>query len=366
MANIESIAPMQDFLQNEADGWISLRPHRDDLNLVIANYTPEQTFRNKWDTVTLASRGLIFRRDSGDIIARPFKKFFNANQPGTEHIDTTGAVEVTNKEDGSMGISYLAPDGIYSVATRGSMHSEQAEHATEVFRSRYAEVWIPDEDYSFIFEIIYRAGRIVVDYGTMDDLILLGAVNKATGISVDRPVLEKFGYPGPIVRTYDFPNYQSVFEAEQERNREGFVVRFNDSDERLKIKFDEYLGIHKLMFSLSPRRIWDLLIAGEDVNQWLTQLPDEFTDEAKGWRDIFVAEHDELFTDAFKAYESVKHHGQNRRAMAEELKALGLSKAVVSFAFGFASGWENERVSAAIWKSIDPRKHPKKWGNAVE
>jgi len=366
MANIASIAPMDEFLRNEAEGWISLRPHRDDANLVIANYTPSQTFRNKWDAVTLASRGLIFFKDTGEIVARPFNKFFNAGQPGTEHIDTTGPVEVTNKEDGSMGISYLAPDKVYSIATRGSMHSEQAEHATEVFRSRYVDIWTPDEEHSFIFEIIYRAGRIVLDYGTMDDLILLGAVNKKTGISVDRSVLESFGYPGPVVKIYDFPNYQSVFEAEQEKNREGFVVRFNESDERLKIKFDEYLAIHRMMFNLSPRRIWEMLATGIDVDEWLTQLPDEFTDEAKGWRDIFVAEHDELFAESVRAFEAVKHHGEDRRALAADLGKSGHSKAVISFAFGIAANWDKERVSAAIWKSIDPRKHPKKWGNAVE
>lgn len=366
MANIASIAPMSEFLKNEAEGWISLRPHRDDPNMVIANYTPSQTFRNKWDEVTLASRGLIFFKDTGAIAARPFNKFFNAGQPGTEHIDTTGPVEVTNKEDGSMGISYLAPDNIYSIATRGSMHSEQAEHATEVFRSRYADIWTPDSDHSFIFEIIYRAGRIVLDYGTMDDLILLGAVNKETGISVDRSVLESFGYPGPIVNIYDFPDYQSVFEAEQESNREGFVVRFNDSDARLKIKFDEYLAIHRLMFNLSPRRVWEMLATGIDVDEWLTQLPDEFTDEAKGWRDIFVAEHDQLFKEAVEAYNNVKHLENDRRALATALGKSGLSKAVISFAFGVASGWEDERISASIWKSIDPRKHPKKWGNFVE
>lgn len=366
MANISSIAPMHEFLKNEAEGWISLRPHKEDSNLVIANYTPAQTFRNKWDAVTLASRGLIFFKDTGEIAARPFNKFFNAGQSGTEHIDTTGPVEVTNKEDGSMGISYMAPDMMYSIATRGSMHSEQAEHATGVFRTKYADIWKPDEDFSFIFEIIYREGRIVLDYGTMDDLILLGAVNKETGVSVDRDVLETLGYPGPIVKIYDFPDYQSVFEAEQEQNREGFVVRFNESDERLKIKFDEYLAIHRLMFNLSPRRIWEMLAKGIDVDEWLTQLPDEFTDEAKEWRDTFVTEHDTLLAEAVTAFEAVKHHGEDRRSMAAELQSSGLSKAVISFAFGIAANWEPERVSAAIWKSIDPRKHPKKWGNYVE
>lgn len=365
MNNVASIAPLSEFFRNEAENWITLRPHQDDANLVIANYTPAQAFRNKWDAVTLASRGLIFFKDTGEIVARPFTKFFNAGQSGTEHIDTTGAVEVTNKEDGSMGISYRAPDGLFSISTRGSMHSKQAEHATAVFRSRYADIWTPDENHSFVFEIIYREGRIVLDYGDMDDLILLGAINKATGRSVDRSDIENFGYPGPLVKIYDFPDYQSVFTAEQERNREGFVVRFNESDERLKIKFEEYIAIHRLMFDLSPRRVWEMLSKGINVDEWLAQLPDEFTDEAKGWRDTLLTDHDSLLSGAVSAYGGLKHHKDDRREFAVLLAASGLPKVTVSLVFGMASGWGDDQISKAIWKYLDPKKHSAKWGNAV-
>ena len=363
MANINSIAPMHEFLQNAAEGWISLRPHKMDSNVVIANYTPAQTFRNKWDAVTLSSRGLIFSLDTGDILARPFAKFFNAGQPGTEHIDTSGSVEVTNKEDGSMGVSYLAPDGIHAISTRGSMHSEQAEHATGVFRSRYADIWVPDEEYSFVFEIIYREGRIVLDYGDMDDLIMLGAVHKATGRSADRNVLESFGYPGPLVRIYDFPDFQSVFLAEQEKNREGFVVRFNESDDRLKIKFDEYLSIHRLMFSLSPRRIWEMLSTGISVDEWLIQLPDEFTDEAKSWRDTLNAEFKEILAEAHSVFACYSHLCPDRAVFARAIQASGSSKMIQSIVFGISSGWDDEKLAVSIWKGIDPRKNPAKWGN---
>lgn len=363
MANVHSIAPLSEFFRNEAEGWISLRPHKDDGNLVIANYTPSQTFRNKWDEVTLASRGLIFFKDSGEIVARPFAKFFNAGQPGTEHIDVSGAVEVTNKEDGSMGVSYTAPDGITSISTRGSMHSEQAHHATAVFRSKYAHRWVPDVNHSFIFEIIYREGRIVLDYGDMDDLILLGAVNKETGRSVDRHVLEAFGYPGPMVKIYDFPDYQSVFEAEQESNREGFVVRFNDSDERLKVKFDEYLSIHRLMFNLSPRRVWENLSTGVNIDEWLSMLPDEFTTEAKGWRDDLLGEKDSVLSQASEVFSTLSHVKDDKKAFAQALAASGTEKHIMSLVFGLSSGWDQERLDATVWKMIDPRRHPAKWGN---
>lgn len=360
MPNINSIASMSDFLQNEKDGWISIRSHFDDPNLVVANYTPAQAWRNQWDAITLSSRGLIFKLDTGEIIARPFKKFFNANQPGTEHIDTSGATEVTNKEDGSMGILYKAPDGRFSVSTRGSMSSTQAQHATEVFRDKYENNWVPDNDYSFIFEIIFKAGRIVLNYGDLDDLILLGAVNKKTGVSVDRVTLESFGYPGPIAHIYDFPNYLSVFEAEQESNREGFVVRFVDSDERLKIKFDEYLQIHRLMFDLSPKRIWSLLSDGVDIDEWLMQLPDEFAEDAKGWRDTLIKQHKDVMATVKTHYNQLPAD-LDRPSVAALVKKMDVPAIYKSYVFLLVSGHDDKKVSDAIWDGLEPKKHPKVW-----
>lgn len=347
------IASLADFETAREAGLITLRPHHDDEDLLIANYTPQQQYTNVWDDVTLASRGLIFRWSSGEIVAYPFGKFFNYGDPHNDSIDLTQKVEVTDKADGSCGILYHAPDGRYAVATRGSMHSEQAEHATELYRHQYESVWSPDEDYTFIFEIIYPEGKIVLDYDGMDDLILLGAVEKATGRSVNRQQLEAFGYPGPIVEVFDYKSLHEAVDAEQTKNREGFVVRFVDSDKRIKVKFEEYLMLHRIVFDLTPRRVWEALSSGQDISPWLISLPDEFTQDIEKWRDELLLAHDLVRQAAEMIYANVREHVPVGSSQAEFAAYISrhMEAPFSGLVFSLNSGKD---ITESIWKMIRP------------
>lgn len=85
------------------EGYVTRRWHRD-WALAILNYTDKAQFGNKWNPVTRQCRGLIVRYDDdfqdGEIIARPFPKFFNYGQPGADEIDLDEPAHVTDKMDG--------------------------------------------------------------------------------------------------------------------------------------------------------------------------------------------------------------------------------------------------------------------------
>ena len=49
------------------------------LPLTIWNYTPKVQYENTWDEITLQCRGLV-TDDNGNVVARPFKKFFNIEE----------------------------------------------------------------------------------------------------------------------------------------------------------------------------------------------------------------------------------------------------------------------------------------------
>ena len=55
-------------------------------NLVGFKYTNGTIYSQDWDVVTLNARGIVFDSQTGNVIARPFKKFFNYN----EFFDTEG------------------------------------------------------------------------------------------------------------------------------------------------------------------------------------------------------------------------------------------------------------------------------------
>ena len=146
------------------DGLISAQKH-DTLQLIIWNYTQTCQFSKAWDEYTMAARGLITDLE-GNVVARPFKKFFNIDEREETKIENlpTETPDVYTKYDGSLGILYFDGD-LPCIATRGSFNSDQAKWATEWIQTKFLKKSDFLEGYTYLFEIIYPENRIVVDYG---------------------------------------------------------------------------------------------------------------------------------------------------------------------------------------------------------
>jgi RNA ligase len=243
-------------------------PH---LPFLIYNYTEACQYSGAWSPVTLACRGLI-TDSAGRIVARGFDKFFNHTESQAPALDPTARVTVTDKADGSLGIVYHDGSG-YAVATRGSFASDQALHATELLRTRYAS-FVPPPGLTVLVEIIYPGNRIVVDYQGLDDLVLLGAVEIATGRSHGPAAVP--GWPGPVVQTFGYATLAEALAAPPRDGREGLVVHFTEADQRVKIKYADYVRLHRLVTGLTARTVWEILATGSSLDALLEPLPDEF------------------------------------------------------------------------------------------
>lgn len=273
------IAPQEFFDEAVVNGEITATKSREFPEITVYNYTNDSHYAQNWNEVTNVARGLIVNTETGEILGRPFTKFFNNDDPNPHNdFPRTGRIEVMDKKDGSMGVLYPKPDGTMGVATRGSTNSEQAQHATRVYNERYAGTWEPNPNHTYLYEIIYPQNQIVLDYGDTDDIVMLGAIDKKTGASIEWDEIEKTGWNGPVVEKYEYASFTDVIKDAKAGgdNREGFVVHFRDHDKRVKLKFEEYLKLHKTMFALSPLRVWESLEKGEDVSKWASQVPDEF------------------------------------------------------------------------------------------
>ncbi|MBB5872025.1 RNA ligase [Allocatelliglobosispora scoriae] len=254
-----------------ANGYVRTQVHPT-LPLTIYNYTEKAQYEKVWDEITLSCRGLIAETATGRVLARPYAKFFNHSEPGAPVAELSAPVRVTDKADGSLGIIYATTEGL-AVATRGSFASDQARHATDLLRRRYA-TWAPPPGHTVLVEIIYPANRIVLDYGGMDDLMLLGAVELATGRSLDASAVTD--WPGPRVETFAYATFAEALAAPPRQGREGLVVWFPDSDQRVKIKYADYVAMHRIVTGLNARVVWELLAAGEPLDSLIEELPDEF------------------------------------------------------------------------------------------
>lgn len=257
---------------------------------ILFNYTQAAQFMGRWNWFELNSRGLIFNHQTGEIVARPFRKFFNYGE--RMPVQGTYIVEVTEKMDGSLGILYR-DEGQYRIATRGSFTSEQALWAT-AYLSKHHDMAGLDDALTLMFEIIYPANRVVVNYGDFQGLVLIGARNRHFGqelYAAELDVLaDQFGFLRPKV--YDFTDPADILQAAEEisTNEEGWVLRYSDN-ERYKIKGVAYKLAHRIMTGASFNRVLDSVSKGQ-FEAMIEGVPDEFLAQVKLWR----AEIDETLT----------------------------------------------------------------------
>jgi len=279
---ITDVLDVRDLTDAIAEGLIRHQRHPS-LPLTILNYTEMCQHSRAWIPTTRACRGLIIRiseptlLETAQVIARPFPKFFNVGEPGAPEVTEellAAPATVTDKLDGSLGILYPTPDGP-AIATRGSFTSEQALHATAILRERYPH-FVPQPDFTYVFEILYPSNRIVVDYGDTDDIFLLDILETATG---DRA--NDWAWTGadmPWVNEEPHETLAEALAAPPRPNAEGYVIWFPDTNERLKLKQDDYVALHRIVTGLTERRVWEELGAGRTVEEICEPLPEEFRD----------------------------------------------------------------------------------------
>lgn len=240
----------------QLEGYVRVQ-HSPDGMLHILNYTDKAAYDRVWNDVTLNARGLIVDNEL-NIVARPIPKFFNLHEPGSAQFDLEEHVEVFDKLDGSLGISYFHRDR-WHIATRGSFTSDQAIMGTMILNTRYLEnieaLSRYKRGWTAMFEIIYPANRIVVDYGDVSRLVYLGHVEHATG----RRVFDaSFEWPDVAEHVeLGYMMFAETFFLIDRENREGVVVSSVDGLRHVKIKQEDYIARHRIMTNLSPRRIWE-------------------------------------------------------------------------------------------------------------
>lgn len=244
------------------------------LPYLIHNYTDAATWDRAWNATIKACRGLITDADSGEIIARPYAKFHNVDEPEAPQLALDETVVVMDKADGSLGVLYRGIDGEPLIATRGSFTSDQAQWATQHFQATYADSFSPNPDWTYLFEIVADWNRIVLTYD-FEGLILLGAVDIATGATVplDQAAI---GWPGRVVTVFPYQTLADALAAPDRVNAEGFVIWSPTRDERVKIKQEDYKRLHKLLTGVNARHVWEVLAAGDDPAVVFADAPDEW------------------------------------------------------------------------------------------
>lgn len=231
-------------------------------------------------------RGIIFDTATGDIIRRPFHKFFNVNEreETQDHVvDLSRPHAILEKLDGSM----IAPFIVNGQMIWGTkMGATDVAEPVDDFATLNEEYGIfarftISRGYTPIFEWCSRKQRIVLDYKE-DQLILTGIRDLTTGryMSYDLMVAHAEAYRIPVVR-FAFKTHNEMKDFVQHvrdlEDLEGFVVRFDDGH-MLKLKCDWYVQIHRAKEKILQDRNIVELILDEKLDDVKAHLPQEDRD----------------------------------------------------------------------------------------
>lgn len=330
--------------QYKREGLLYSHEHSD-LPLIIWNYTEKVQYEGLWDEVTLQCRGLI-TDINGSVVARPFRKFFNIEEG--KHTPTS-EFDVYEKVDGSLIIAFWY-DGGWIIASRGSFVSEQAAAASAIFFNELSHNF--SIGITYLFEFTADWNRIVVDYGEKPNLTLIGAIRTEDGTEATWDQLNRIakGANCDVVKRYDGIKDYSILKDTIKSNQEGFVIRFSNGD-RMKIKGDEYVRLHKIMTNLRTVNVWEALSSGTDISTILQNVPDEYykkiSDYEQKLKDTFAY----IKAEAEFVYDFIYAHLQDKDS-DKEFAFHARAYFFHSVLFAMRNGKDVDRI---IWKMIKPK-----------
>lgn len=262
---LPAVQGRSDFVVSRRDGYI----------VVDYLYRQDDSFD---DPIRTECRGIKFFLD-GELMARPFHKFFNVGEtPGTQ-IDLLPFTEphiITEKMDGTMVHPGFDGDGRLRLMTRMGL-TEHARNAEKHCDQRILD-WCYEmlrDGFTPIMEFTGPSNRIVVYYPE-HALTLLAVRHNTTGDYIDLGLVKA---PKCLPRVQQLEiNGDTLLETiKPSMDREGVVVQWSDGW-MVKIKTDDYIAKHKAVSSTAlEKNVLDLIVTNglDDVVPLLS------TDERK-------------------------------------------------------------------------------------
>lgn len=179
-------------------------------------------------------RGLIVNNETGQVVARPFERMTELGQ--WDELPE-GPKTVYPKIDGTLGVQYQGPDGEQHLATRGSFDGAHAQIGT-VMLQRHARENNFDPEITHLWEVVVPDGDYTISHPP--GITLIGRIATATGIELPLPNQDEVGYP--VVQQLEGEAYETAYSMRGLDNgtTEGFVVRMEDTQRRIKVKHLSY------------------------------------------------------------------------------------------------------------------------------
>lgn len=313
-------------------------------NLICFKYSQIDSDFN--EPLVRECRGIILEKDTWNVVAYPFNKFFNFGEEYADEIDWASA-RVLEKVDGSL-IKVYFHNGAWCVGTNNTIDANDAELSAppyETFMELFdvaADACGLDYDsldphYTYIFELRSPYNRVVVPYEDIR-IVHIGTRNNITceeveaDIGIEKPkqyMLSSLEDCIAMAKTFDF-------------TKEGFVVKDKNYN-RIKVKSEDYVKAHRIISNnkVSEEKILSLICSGEE-EEFLSYFPTYTTifQDIKIKRDKLKY----LFYKIKKEVFSLKEKGMKRKDFAQLVKNN-------DFSFLYFLMYDNSQLNFLDWEN---------------
>jgi RNA ligase len=375
---IETIGDVLPFVQGRKEFVVAERPWG---TVIDYHVTMPDTFNspqaNEYRGIKFKSphaiecRGIKFDAD-GNLIARPYHKFFNFGEPLMQTADVAAAglfhehFVILDKLDGSMihpirwngDIHYCTRMGITDVAMQAQRYVDTTHEKLSTLAGPWYTAFANDLVHAGmtpLFEWCSREQRIVIDH-PQDQLILTGVRTNRTGEYMEYAEMKTLAaqYRIPIVNVWEgewngIDTFLDMVHNIEEA--EGFVLRW-DNGTMGKSKGEWYLQIHRAKDHISfEKRVIGLILDDnvDDVLPFL--LPHDYT-RVLAYREDFWSTIDAL-VDTFAGVVETVRLIQKRTSVSPSAMKGYFAKVITSDYTGVLSPWKGLLFS--VWDGKDSK-----------
>lgn len=262
-----------------------------------------EDFWDRYNGFYRECRSVVIDVEKNCLVLTPFSKFFNVNElketsiENIQHrIDAANTIEFSDKLDGSMQSARWYEDKIVMAGSQ-AINPNNSWRLEDGYRminaiSGYEEMLKTYTNYTFIFEYISLKDAHVVKYTKdQEGLYLIGIRDVNTGEELDYcktiEIAETFNIPTTKLFDKTISQIMSELDSKSSDEAEGFVI--NIDGYRVKIKYNDYVHIHKALSKLSSINLIIRSIADDKYDDLLAKLPIAYHDHVKKIAEIVVS-----------------------------------------------------------------------------
>lgn len=261
--------------ENISKGYIRYATHPYYPDLKIFGYTDKAAQEGYWDETTLMCRGLVLEMKTLEIVIPCIPKFFNFNEPLAPPITMDNA-QITLKEDGYLIQIRKHPKYGLLITSKGSFDSKYAKYVKEFYEEKLNLTGL--EEYTFVCELCRDFPGdegIIVTKHPKEELVVWACVDE-DGNEHD---LFEVVVPTCLRRVQSFTPDEAKEYLKGEV--EGVVLK-NKNNQRVKMKTDWFLKMHRLISNCTKKHVFELFADNIPISS-IEGIPDEFMQQMLGW-----------------------------------------------------------------------------------